>query len=120
MTASKKYSREVRERAVRLVLDSQGQHESQWAAIKSVAVKIGCTAETLRKWIRQPERDSGWWAGQLGIVRRSSRTGPHELGRGAWQYRACEDPGAKRMRGRDTGDLKLSARYRLTHSKIRR
>ena len=49
MTTSKKYSREVRERAVRLVLDSQGQDESQWAAIKSVAVKIGCTAATLRK-----------------------------------------------------------------------
>jgi transposase-like protein len=59
MTTSKKYSQEVRDRAVRLVLDSQGQHESQWAAIKSVAVKIGCTAETLRKWVRQAERDSG-------------------------------------------------------------
>jgi transposase len=59
MTTSKKYSQEVRERAVRLVLDSQGQHESQWAAIKSVAEKIGCTAETLRKWVRQAERDSG-------------------------------------------------------------
>jgi len=58
MTTSKKYSQEVRERAVRLVLDSQSQHESQWAAIKSVAEKIGCTAETLRKWVRQAERDS--------------------------------------------------------------
>ena len=64
MTTSKKYSQEVRERAVRLVLDSQGQHESQWAAIKSVAVKIGCTAETLRKWVREAERDSGWGPGQ--------------------------------------------------------
>ena len=48
MTTSKKCSHEVRERAFRLVLDSQGQHESQWAAIKSVAVKIGCTAEADR------------------------------------------------------------------------
>ena len=57
MTTSKKYSQEVRERAVRLFLDSQGQHESQWAAIKSMAEKIGCTAETLRKWVRQAELD---------------------------------------------------------------
>lgn len=54
-----RYSPEVRERAVRLVLEHQGQHESQWAAISSVAGKIGCTAETLRGWVRQAERDSG-------------------------------------------------------------
>jgi len=53
-----KYSPEVRERAVRLVVEHQGDHDSQWAAIGSIATKIGCTAETLRKWVRQAERES--------------------------------------------------------------
>ncbi len=54
-----RYPAEVRERAVRLILDHQGDHASQWEAIGSVAAKIGCTAETLRRWVRQAERDSG-------------------------------------------------------------
>ena len=58
-TSPKKYSPEVRERAVRMVFEHRGAHESQWAAIESIAAKIGCTAETLRKWVRQGERDSG-------------------------------------------------------------
>ena len=53
------YSPEVRARAVRMVLDHQGEHASQWAAINSVAAKIGCSGETLRNWIRQSERDQG-------------------------------------------------------------
>src|SRR5437764_9705390 len=57
------FSPEVRERAVRLVLAQQDAHDSQWAAIESIAGKIGCTAETLRKWVRQGERDSGVRAG---------------------------------------------------------
>ena len=54
-----RYSPEVRERSVRLVLDQADKHSSQWAAIQSVASKIGCTAETLRKWVRQAEYDAG-------------------------------------------------------------
>ena len=59
MNTTKRYSPEVRERAVRLVFEQQGQHESQWAAIGSIAAKIGYTAETLRGWVRQAERDQG-------------------------------------------------------------
>ncbi len=55
----RKYSRETRERAVRLVWDTTRDHSSEWAAIVSIAPKIGCTAETLRKWVRQAERDAG-------------------------------------------------------------
>ena len=53
------YSPEVRERAVRMVLDHQGEHGSQSAAIRSIAAKIGCSDETLRNWVRQAERDQG-------------------------------------------------------------
>jgi transposase len=54
-----RYPAEVRERAVRLVFEQQPSHESQWAPIESIAAKMGCTAETLRKWVRQAERDAG-------------------------------------------------------------
>ena len=53
------YSAEVRQRAVRLVMEHESAHESQWAAISSIAAKIGCSPETLRKWMRQSERDAG-------------------------------------------------------------
>jgi transposase-like protein len=53
------YSPEVRERAVRMVLEGGGDHPTQWAAINSVAAKIGCVTETVRKWVRQAERDGG-------------------------------------------------------------
>jgi len=59
MRKSPKYSPELVERAVRMVFDAKDQHPSQWAAIESIAGKIGCTAETLRRWVRQGERDGG-------------------------------------------------------------
>ena len=54
-----KFSPEVRARAVRMVADHEAEHPSRWAAVSSIAAKIGCTAETLRRWVRQGERDSG-------------------------------------------------------------
>ena len=59
MRKSPKFSPEVMERAVRMVFDAKDQYPSQWAAIESIAAKIGSTAETLRRWVRQGERDSG-------------------------------------------------------------
>src|SRR5512134_196108 len=55
----KKFSPEVRERAVRMVFEHRDEYESQWAAMASIAEKIGCTTESLRKWVRQAERDQG-------------------------------------------------------------
>ena len=63
MNTSKRYSPEVRERAVRLVFDQQKDHQSQWSAIQSIADKIGCTHETLRRWVRQSERNQRLRAG---------------------------------------------------------
>lgn len=59
MNKAKRYSPEIRERAVRLVFEHEHSYPSQWAAIRSVAEKIGCTASTLRNWVRQAERDMG-------------------------------------------------------------
>ena len=59
MGRPKRYSPEVRERAVRMVFEHQREYDSQWRAMASIASKIGCTAETLRKWVRQAERDTG-------------------------------------------------------------
>jgi transposase len=63
MARPTRYSPEIRERAVRMVQEHGPEHASQWAAIESIASKIGCTGETLRKWVRQAERDAGLRAG---------------------------------------------------------
>ena len=59
MNTKKRYAPEVRERAVRMVFEHQNDYESQWAAMSSISSKIGCTAETLRKWVRRSETDQG-------------------------------------------------------------
>ncbi len=64
-----RFSPEVRQRAVRMVLDHGGDHASQWAAIGSIAAKIGCSGETLRHWVRRHERDAGLRDGMTSEVR---------------------------------------------------
>ena len=66
MKKSSRFSPEVRERAVRLVLEHQGEHGSQWAAICSIAGKLGCTAETLRQWLRRTGGKEGQRGGPTG------------------------------------------------------
>jgi transposase len=59
MSRAKRYSQEVRERAVRLVFEHEGEYASQWEAIRSIATKIGCSPESLRIWLRRSEVDTG-------------------------------------------------------------
>ncbi len=59
MTRQTRYPQEIRERAVRMVFEHRPEYPSEWAAIRSIADKFGMTAETLRKWVRQAERDEG-------------------------------------------------------------
>nr|WP_173400160.1 IS3 family transposase [Escherichia coli] len=70
MTKNTRFSPEVRQRAVRMVLESQGEYDSQWATICSISPKIGCTPETLRVWVRQHERDTGSGDGGLNTAER--------------------------------------------------
>lgn len=65
MTRPGKYPKEVRERAVRMVVEYRRDYPSQWAAISSIAMKCGMTAETLRTWVRKAEVDSG---GRVGLT----------------------------------------------------
>jgi transposase len=63
MAKNTRFAPEVRERAVRLLWEHERDHPSRWAAVKSIAEKVGCSAEALRSWVRQAERDTGRQAG---------------------------------------------------------
>lgn len=76
---SVRYSPEVRARAVRMVLEHGSDHASQWAAIGSIAAKIGCTGETLRKWVRQAEHEQGLRAGPATDERERIKTLEREV-----------------------------------------
>ena len=91
MRKSLKFSPEVIERAVRMVFDAKDQYPSQWAALESIASKIGCTGETLRKWVRQGERDSGVRPGPTTAEQQRIKELEREV-RVLWaqQWRRCE------------------------------
>ena len=88
MSKNTRFSPEVRQRAILLVLESQDGYDSQWAALSSIAPKIGCTPETLRIWLRQYERDTG---GGDGSLTTSERQRLKELERENRQLRRSND-----------------------------
>ncbi|MCB1328365.1 MAG: response regulator [Maritimibacter sp.] len=91
---TKKFSPEVRERAVRLVLDNAGRHESRWQAIVSVAAKIGCSANTLNAWVMRAEVDGGYVPNWLAVQRRDTVRSPHTLLSICREYRQTFDTSA--------------------------
>ncbi len=74
------YAPEVRERAVRMVQEHASEYPSQWAAIRSIAEKIGCTSEALRRWVRQAERDQGQRPGLTTDERQQLKALQREVG----------------------------------------
>ena len=87
MNRHKRYSPEIRERAVRLFLEHQKNYRSEWAALTSIVDKIGCTAETLRKWVRRAEVDQGKRAGLTSAERDRLR----ELERENWELKRANE-----------------------------
>jgi transposase len=87
MARASKFSPEVRERAVRLVFEHRGEYGSEWEAMGSIASKIGCTTETLRKWVRQAEVDRG----RRGGLTSDERTRLKELEREVRELRRANE-----------------------------
>ena len=79
MTRAGRYPQELRDRAVRMVFEHQGEHESQWAAICSIASQFGISHETLRKWVRVAETDDGLRPGLTSDERERLRTLEREV-----------------------------------------
>lgn len=77
--ASSKCAPEVRECAVWMVFEHEGEHASQWAAISSIAAKVGCISETLRNWVRQAERDQGKRPGSTTDEQKRIKALEHEV-----------------------------------------
>jgi len=87
MAGRSKFSQEIRERAVRMVFEHQGEYASEWEAMRSIGAKIGCTVETLRKWVRQAEVDGG----HRGGVTSDERARMKELERENRELRRAND-----------------------------
>ena len=87
MAGRNRYSKEVRERAVRMVFEQEVRHGSRWETIRSISSKIGCSAEALRKWVHQTEVDSG---GRPGLTT-DERTRVKELEREVRELRQANE-----------------------------
>ena len=112
MNKSKKFSPEVRERAVRMVLEHREEYPSLWTAVESIAPKIGCVPQTLLTWVKQHEVDAGVRDGVCSAGTKGSGSFTHERGRvlGFW------------LNGSEISYVGLGARFMATlsrHGKVK-